>query len=215
MSEAASKSQPTPAASSGSDIKSLTRFLNSSSNLRAAFEHLKAQLEQNRSVCADLVTSVKQRAAELDAVLSAATIKWRGNPGKPSVLVVDDEEDVVEIVESLLTAAGLDVTTARHGEEALSLYRTAKRPFDLVLTDLRMPRMDGRQLFEQLSRLTPQTPVVLMTGATSLGELETWLAEHGMPLLRKPFTAEMLVHTLRTLLKRTSATGPLPRPISA
>ena len=77
------------------------------------------------------------------------------------LLVVDDEEPQREMLAGILGRAGFDVTTAADGAQALQ--RLAQESFDLLLTDQRMPNMDGLKLLEQAQRMEPRLPVVLMT----------------------------------------------------
>lgn len=84
------------------------------------------------------------------------------------VLVVDDERQVRELLKSVLTAAGFEVEVAEDGTDALEKMHATR--FQCVLTDLQMPRMDGRKLAEEIKRLYPQVPAILMTGRADLAE---------------------------------------------
>ncbi|HEX2837626.1 MAG TPA: sigma-54 dependent transcriptional regulator [Phycisphaerales bacterium] len=78
-----------------------------------------------------------------------------------SILLAEDEKVLRESLAQLLTEEGYDVTPAADGQEAYE--RVISRSFDLVLTDIRMPRMDGTKLLEHLQQLAPQTPVIVIT----------------------------------------------------
>lgn len=84
------------------------------------------------------------------------------------VLVVDDEQQIRELLKNLVIKAGFEVETAEDGVEALEKMRATK--FQCVLTDLQMPQMDGKQLAQEVKRLYPQIPVILMTGRMDLAE---------------------------------------------
>lgn len=84
------------------------------------------------------------------------------------VLVVDDEPQVRELIKGILTSAGFEVETAEDGISALEKMHAMQ--FQCVLTDLQMPRMDGKRLAEEIKRLYPQVPVILMTGRMHLAE---------------------------------------------
>ena len=80
------------------------------------------------------------------------------------ILIVDDEKDIRELLVRVLTRiGGFRVELAENGEDALQ--KISKESYDLVLTDLKMPKMDGLQLVGEIARVKPETLTVLMTGA--------------------------------------------------
>lgn len=88
------------------------------------------------------------------------------NPGqktKARVLVVDDDKNIQEVVSIVLSSMGFEVAIAKNGLQALSLF--LKDPFDLILTDLQMPVMDGSRLACLVKESSPCTPVILLTGS--------------------------------------------------
>jgi len=99
------------------------------------------------------------------------------------VLLVEDEPVVMAVIERMLVAAGHRVTTASDGVEALE--RVATERVDVVLSDLTMPRMGGRELAARLCELAPAVRVVLASGYSdhAVDELNEWT-----PVLQKPFT---------------------------
>lgn len=112
-----------------------------------------------------------------------------------TVLLVDDEESVRVLTARQLEGAGYRVLTAQDGVEALRLLDTTKWPVGLVITDLRMPRMDGIQLANRLSQRTPAPLVLFISGASrnAVNELPG-------PVLYKPFSTEDLLSQTRLLL---------------
>jgi CheY-like chemotaxis protein len=114
----------------------------------------------------------------------------------PHILVVDDEAQVREFLKDLLTEDGFDVTTARDGGEALGLL--TRERFDLVLTDLKMPGMDGWELSEHLLVRYPRLPIVMLTGYGTA--IEHQAQSRGIPLLPKPVDAVQLTRTIRNAL---------------
>lgn len=94
--------------------------------------------------------------------------KVEQQPEAPRLLVADDEWTVVELLVSFLRGKGYHVSPAYDGREALDLFNS--QPFDLVLSDLRMPTITGLQLLEEMKRTKPQVPVVLISG---YGDVET------------------------------------------
>jgi CheY-like chemotaxis protein len=116
-----------------------------------------------------------------------------------SLLLVDDEETIRIATSRLLERLECRVTTACDGQEALAML-AARGPFDVVLLDLMMPRMDGRQTLAALLRDHPGLPVVLCSGYSEQEIVGGW---NGV-FLAKPYTAEKLKEALlKTLAKRT------------
>jgi PAS domain S-box-containing protein len=105
-----------------------------------------------------------------------------------AVLVVDDEADVAELVRDILQVDGHLVETASSGSEALNMAR--ERDFDIILSDIRMPELDGPELFAMLERMDPKyvRRIAFMTGDTLSQDVENFLASSGRPHLEKPIT---------------------------
>ena len=122
-----------------------------------------------------------------------------------TILLVDDEPEIIKIMQAVLTRNGYKVVTARDGLEALALYRIHSTSIDLVLTDLMMPRMDGVQLARALKKLDEELVVVATSGhgeETHRNELLPLGVDH---FLSKPFTAPMLLSTLHNALVQRKA----------
>ena len=111
------------------------------------------------------------------------------------VLVVDDEPDMVENVARILRRGAFACLTAGSAREALALVER-DRP-DLILTDLRMPGMDGLALFRAVKRLSPPTPVIIVTACASDAIAEEALAAGVTAFLAKPFSAAELRQMVR------------------
>jgi nitrogen fixation negative regulator NifL len=106
------------------------------------------------------------------------------------ILVVDDEPDVATILDDLLTCEGHTVEQANDGVAALA--KLDQRPFDLVVSDVRMPRMDGRALYEAIGERMPGLlgRLVFMTGDTLGPRTRDFLEQTGVPTVSKPFNFE-------------------------
>jgi two-component system capsular synthesis sensor histidine kinase RcsC len=117
------------------------------------------------------------------------------------ILVAEDNKAIQDVVFRILDFMGFEVALAGNGVEALSLFLA--NPFDLVLTDLEMPIMDGWRLTHCIKERSPNTPVVLMTG----GDRETvWKKVERGPVdsvLFKPFSLEDLQRTVQGALAST------------
>jgi CheY-like chemotaxis protein len=119
-----------------------------------------------------------------------------------TVLLVEDEDSLRTSISRLLGSEGYTVLEARHGAHALELLQglDAQR-VELVLTDLRMPVMDGRQLAAALTRLRPNIPVIFMSGFTAQ-LMDLRLVSPHLAFLAKPFRNEDLLSIVRRELKR-------------
>jgi response regulator RpfG family c-di-GMP phosphodiesterase len=106
------------------------------------------------------------------------------------VLVVDDHASVLRFVELTLTAANCVVTTAGDAESAATLL--SSNTFDLVISDIKMPGLDGLEVLRAARSTQPRTPVVLITGAPSLDSAVFGLRYHAYDYLTKPFSADDL-----------------------
>jgi two-component system NtrC family sensor kinase len=114
-----------------------------------------------------------------------------------AVLVVDDEPHILHYIRATLEAWGHSVTTAGDGQEGLT--RAIAEPFDLIISDLRMPKLGGRQFFEELAASAPHVSrkVAFSTGDTVRGDTLDFLESSGRPCLQKPFSLAELRAILR------------------
>jgi DNA-binding NtrC family response regulator len=110
------------------------------------------------------------------------------------ILVVDDEHNLRMTIAANLELEGFDVVEAENAEVALALIK--KQKFDLVLSDVRMPGMNGVDLFRHVHELQPDLPVILMTAFALEGLVQEALQEGAFTLLPKPFDIEHLVAAL-------------------
>jgi signal transduction histidine kinase len=116
------------------------------------------------------------------------------------VLLVEDEEAVRTIIARLLESEGYQVLTAADGQEALDILRLDTERVDLVITDVAMPTMNGRELAEQLARRRPGLPILFMSGYTDDEMVRRGLIEPDHPFLSKPFTPDVLASKVRQLI---------------
>jgi DNA-binding response OmpR family regulator len=115
--------------------------------------------------------------------------------------VVEDDPLVRTVVARELVTQGYSVVEAANGEAALDRLAHGQESFDLLITDLAMPRMDGRELAERATALRPGLPVLFMSGHPDEATRRV-LVEADRPYLQKPFTAEELLARLEELLRR-------------
>jgi PAS domain S-box-containing protein len=124
--------------------------------------------------------------------------------GTETVLVVEDEPALREIVRECLEAGGYTVLQARHGAAALELAEAYTDTIHLLLTDVVMPEIGGRQLATRLVALRPDIKVVYMSGYTDDAVILNGVRTEAMPFLEKPFTPGALLAKVREILDRPS-----------
>jgi len=112
------------------------------------------------------------------------------------VLVVDDEPHILHYMQATLESWGHEVVLAHDGSQALK--RALMQPFDLIICDLRMPRLGGREMFHTLARMHPTVAdrIIFATGDTVRGDTLQFLEELGRPFLQKPFKLDALRRVL-------------------
>jgi len=115
------------------------------------------------------------------------------------VLVIDDEQGIRSLLDTLLSRKGYDVVLADGGRRGLELFRR-ERP-DVVVLDLNMPELDGIAVLQQLHSLNPAQPVIILTGAGT-PEKEQWVHALGVSeFVEKEFSLHRLGDALKRLLK--------------
>ncbi len=120
--------------------------------------------------------------------------------GSPTILVVDDEADVLRLVEAILGEQGYHVILARGADNAIRTFeRMAKKP-DLILTDVVMPGMSGPMLIDHLLQNSPNLRVLFMSGYDDRQVVQKYVIEKGFALIAKPFTLQRLAASVREVL---------------
>jgi CheY-like chemotaxis protein len=120
--------------------------------------------------------------------------------GTETILVVEDEEPVRRLVRAVLESNGYKVLLATRGEDALSLADGNKGPINLMITDLVMPGMSGRELAERLAPKRPEMKVLYMSGYTDDTVVRHQVLDPDTPFLQKPFKPESLARKVREVL---------------
>ncbi len=136
-----------------------------------------------------------------DARPTAAKPLLAAPPGQgETILLVEDNDKLRAAGESLLETLGYHVITAKHGREALGLYAAEGSQIDLVITDIVMPEMGGKELLTELRRLAPQVKALGVTGYAMQENLETLQQAGFLDVLNKPFDIETLAQVIRRVL---------------
>ena len=112
---------------------------------------------------------------------------WRPSASQRAILIVDDEAEIREALAEILNGARHRVVTASSGREALE--RMAAEHYDVILTDIRMPDLDGRALYQEIEQRWPAKAgrIVFVTGDTLTSALREFVSQSGRPVIEKPF----------------------------
>ena len=116
------------------------------------------------------------------------------------ILLVDDDPMVTQLLFDMLSLDGYQIDTAPNGLAALE--KVEARRYDLILTDLHMPELDGAGLYRELAKrqIHPREKIIFLTGTAGTSEAHRLVQETGLPLLLKPFNVSELLELVRKVL---------------
>ncbi|HSL50557.1 MAG TPA: response regulator [Candidatus Deferrimicrobiaceae bacterium] len=119
---------------------------------------------------------------------------------RPQVLVVDDEHVIAQLIADVLGGEGYDVDTAPDG--VVALEHIGRRAYDLILSDLRMPELDGLGLYRKLEESHPDLVrrFVFITGTSEHTDYQGFIEDVAAPVLTKPFEVDELLRVAREML---------------
>jgi PAS domain S-box-containing protein len=120
--------------------------------------------------------------------------------GSETILVVEDDDMVRELAINILKRYGYTVLFAGDGQEAFHICRGLKEPVQLMLTDVVMPRISGRELVESLEGMRPEMKVLFMSGYTDNAIVHHWILDNRIAFIQKPFTPGDLARKVREVL---------------
>jgi len=158
--------------------------------------HIRVESEPGRGTTIRIYLPQVTQAIEKSSDLSLAEI----TSGSETILVVEDEAEVRKVVCKLLTMEGYFVLEASGPAEALSLFRQYEGQIDLLLTDVIMPAMNGRQLYEQIALENPRIKTLFISGYTNGVIDDGGILPDGVNFLQKPFTPEALLGKVHKIL---------------
>jgi len=118
---------------------------------------------------------------------------------KANILIVDDEKDICMALNILLTKEGYSVKEAYNGEEAIELIKNEN--FDVVMTDIKMEKMDGFEVLKEAQKISPETSVIMMTAFASVGSAVEAMRAGAVDYITKPFLNDEIRLTIKRLLQ--------------
>jgi len=121
--------------------------------------------------------------------------------GRGSVLVVEDNPQVQGMMIRALEESGYRVYSAKNGVDAITLYKKHGKDIDLVVLDMIMPQMGGRECFYRLKKLNPGVKVLIITGFTTDGSLEDFLEEGARDIMTKPFELHAFTENVQRIIR--------------
>jgi two-component system cell cycle sensor histidine kinase/response regulator CckA len=154
------------------------------------------RVEESRVEESETEESLAQQRLASKTVPSLATAA----KGTETVLVVEDQDGIRDIVRESLRRNGYTVLIAVDGNEALQMASTYPDPIHLLVTDLVMPNIGGRELAQRLTPLRPQMKVLFMSGYSEHAALSIEDTDQSAPVLQKPFSLDALVRNVRRVL---------------
>lgn len=135
-----------------------------------------------------------------EAVVIPAQSEAPFTGGTETILLVDDEDLLRELGRRLLSKAGYTVLTAKDGLEALVIYGERIREIDLVILDLIMPLMEGRQCLEELLKINPSVKVIIASGHSLGGQGKQAMESGAKGFIGKPFDMRQILREVRNVL---------------
>jgi len=157
-----------------------------------------------------IVSSSPGNGAEFRVYLPAADVESTRNDrlehidesrgGDETILVAEDDPAVLEVASAVLRQAGYTVLTATDGQAAVGQFRRHADEVSLVILDVVMPNLGGRDAYERVIRVRPDVPILFSSGYSENAIHTRFVLDQGLHLLRKPYRAEDLMRAVRNLL---------------
>ncbi|MGB6067960.1 MAG: response regulator [Desulfomonilaceae bacterium] len=122
--------------------------------------------------------------------------------GGKTILLVDDDDYVRDVAERILRRAGYDLLCAANGKEALQIYKREQDNIALVILDLVMPQMGGKECLQELLKINPAVNVVISTGASADDELKEAVKKHTKGVVSKPYEIKELLQAVQAALEK-------------
>lgn len=169
-----------------------------------------SQLGEGTTFKVFLPAEISDAMEHEEQIQPALSAPWRGNG---TILVVEDEEQVLLIVATILKNRGFTVITATNGLEALELYQKHADDILLVVTDIGMPIMDGYELFRELKKLRPELPIIISSGFGETVVTARINREDIAGFISKPYKFDQLWEVLKSVVDKLADHHPDDGPL--
>ena len=134
--------------------------------------------------------------------IKSGTEEGKAESGEETILVVEDEPFIRQLVIDSLQPLGYRLLEASCGREALQICKTTERDIDLLLTDMTMPEMNGRELADAVRKNRSSIKIIFMSGYMDEAIVQHDMLDKSMNFLQKPFTPGKLVSIINAVLKK-------------
>ena len=131
-------------------------------------------------------------------------VSGNSSDGNESILVVEDNDQVRELADLFLTESGYKVRAAYDGLDALEYFKHHHNEIDIIIMDVVMPRMSGKEVYEKMLQINPKLKVIFTSGYSSKGAYTEFIIDNKLDFIQKPYHTEGLKLKIRNLLDGTS-----------
>ncbi len=121
-------------------------------------------------------------------------------PKRDTILVAEDEPQMQELITDLLTEHGFKVLATETGHEAIDMFKKNIDEIALVVLDVMLPELDGRETYFRLKEIDPGVKVLLCSGYTSLVEIQSLLEKHNLQAVQKPFDPDEFIKLVQDVI---------------
>ncbi|MDL1956198.1 MAG: response regulator [Candidatus Desulfofervidus auxilii] len=122
--------------------------------------------------------------------------------GNETILIIDDEEEILKVTAEMLKSLGYKVIMANDGKEAIEIYQKNKKDIQLVILDIIMPGMNGKEIYETLRTINPKIKVIISSGYSFNNQINEILKQECAAFIQKPFSLKELSQIIRKVLDK-------------
>jgi DNA-binding response OmpR family regulator len=119
---------------------------------------------------------------------------------KETLLVVEDEAMLLELLKAIFEEEGYQVVTAKDGQEAVEVFRARRDTFALVLTDMGLPKLGGWEVFQKIREMDPKIKVILASGFVDASVRDDMMSQGAADVLQKPYGPQKILDRIRKVL---------------
>lgn len=119
--------------------------------------------------------------------------------GKEALLLIDDDDDILSVTRMMLEGCGFSVLTANSGRKGVAIFRENTDKIKVVLIDLIMPDMDGREVFREMKKIRSDVKVILVSGYNNEDIKRRFCDDGFFDFIQKPYDAEYLLNRIRPI----------------